>query len=112
MAALHGSLRFRDELRFVAFDLPFLAGVDLRGLPWTERRERLELLASAFEPPYQLSPLVAPSRALADQMAAGELEGIVLKQRAAPYRDGRRGAWSKVKDPSWHEREAWRFERR
>jgi ATP-dependent DNA ligase len=46
----------------------------------------------------------------AQQIAAGELEGIVLKQCAAPYRDGKRGTWSKVKDPSWHEREAWRFE--
>jgi hypothetical protein len=46
------------------------------------------------------------SRALAEQMATGELEGIVLKHTAAPSRDGKRGASSKVKDPSWHEREA------
>jgi ATP-dependent DNA ligase len=40
MAALLGRLRYRPQLRFVAFDLPFLVGVDLRLLPWTERRQR------------------------------------------------------------------------
>ena len=49
MAALHGSKRFQPELRYVVFDVPFLAGVDLRRLPWIERRERLELLAQAFD---------------------------------------------------------------
>lgn len=45
MAALHGSKRYREDLRFVVFDVPVLAGVDLRRLPWQERRERLELVA-------------------------------------------------------------------
>jgi ATP-dependent DNA ligase len=45
-------------------------------------------------------------------MEAGTLEGIVLKDRDAPYRDGRRVGWVKIKDRSWYEREAWRFERR
>jgi ATP-dependent DNA ligase len=112
MAALHGSQRFRNRPRFVAFDLPFLAGVDLRFLPWTERRERLDLLAQAFAPPYELSPVIEPSRSLAGDMADGRLEGIVLKHRASTDRGGSRAGWSKVKDPSWHEREAWRFERR
>jgi ATP-dependent DNA ligase len=56
MAALHGSRRYRDKLRFVAFDVPYLAGADLRTIPWQDRRERLELLAQAFAPPYLLSP--------------------------------------------------------
>jgi ATP-dependent DNA ligase len=75
-------------------------------------RERLELLSRAFDVPYELSPLVEPSRALAEQMADGRLEGIVLKDRSSAYRDGSRRGWSKVKDPSWQEREAWRFDRR
>jgi ATP-dependent DNA ligase len=29
ISALHGSRRFRDQLRFVVFDVPYLAGVDL-----------------------------------------------------------------------------------
>lgn len=112
MAALLGSKRHRDRLRFVVFDLPVVAGVDLRPLPWHERRERLELLARAFDVPLELSPIVEPSASLADQMADGRLEGIVLKDRTAPYRDGSRAGWAKVKDASWYEREAWRFDRR
>jgi len=45
-------------------------------------------------------------------MAAGRLEGVVLKDRMSTYRDGTGARWSKVKDRSWHEREAWRFDRR
>jgi ATP-dependent DNA ligase len=112
MATLYGSRRHRDRLRFVVFDVPVLAGVDLRSLPWHERRERLELIAQAFDVPLELSPLVEPSRGLVDQMADGRLEGIVLKYRTAPYRDGSRAGWAKVKDRSWYEREASRFDKR
>ena len=48
MAALYGSREHAPNLRFVVFDLPVLAGVDLRTQPWQERRERLELLALPF----------------------------------------------------------------
>jgi ATP-dependent DNA ligase len=117
MAALLGSKRHRDQLRFVVFDVPVLAGVDLRSLPWQERRERLELLAQAFDVPLELSPLVEQSRGLVEAMEDGRLEGIVLKDRTAPYRDGSRVGWTKLKDRSlkdrsWCAREAWRFDRR
>ena len=112
MAALQGSARHGDALRVHVFDLPMLAGVDLRALPWHERRERLELLAQAFEDPYRLVPVVQPDTSLAVNMAAGVLEGIVLKDRSSTYRDGSRAGWSKVKDPSWYHREPWRFDRR
>jgi len=100
------------SLRFVAFDVPVLAGVDLRSLRWSERREPLELLAQAFDVPLELSPIVEPTRALALDIADGRLEGIVLKDRASTYRDGSRAGWFKVKDRSWYEHEAWRFNRR
>ena len=104
--------RFGPLLRLVVFDVPVLAGVDLRSLPWEERRGRLELLGSAFDVPFELSPVVEPSAALAEQMTDGRLEGLVVKDRRSPYRDGSRAGWFKVKDRSWYEREAWRFERR
>jgi bifunctional non-homologous end joining protein LigD len=112
MAALVGARERRKDLRFVAFDVPILAGVDLRPLPWRERRERLELVAQAFELPFELSPLVEPDIDLVAQMADGRLEGIVLKDRESAYRDGSRAGWAKVKDPSWYARECWRFDRR
>jgi ATP-dependent DNA ligase len=107
-----GSKRYRLSLRFVVFDVPVLAGTDLRELSWQERRDRLELLSRAFAEPYELSPVIEPSVAIALDMAEGRLEGIVLKDRHGSYRDGSRRGWSKVKDLSWQEREAWRFDRR
>ena len=112
MSALLGSKRFRPSLRFVVFDVPVLLGTDLPGLPWQDRRNRLELLARAFDMPLELSPLVEPTLSLVDHMQNGRLEGIVLKDRMSTYRDGTRVGWSKVKDRSWYEREAWRFDRR
>ena len=94
------------------FDVPYLAGVDLRRLPWRERRERLELIAQAFVAPIELSPVIGPSEALALDMVDGRIEGIVLKDRESTYRDGSRAGWFKVKDRGWYEREAWRFDRR
>ena len=112
MSALLGSKTHRRDLRIVVFDVPILAGVDLRRLPWQERRERLELLAQAFDVPLELSPVIEPRRGLALEMAEGRLEGVVLKDRTSTYRDGSRAGWWKVKDPSWIQREAWRFDRR
>jgi ATP-dependent DNA ligase len=94
------------------FDVPVLARVDLRALPSSERRERLELLPLAFDRPLELSPVVEPCVDLARQMANGTIEGVVVKDRTSAYRDGSRAGWTKVKDPSWYEREAWRFDRR
>jgi hypothetical protein len=61
---------------------------------------------------YGQTPLVDASRALAEHMAYRRVKGIVLKDRTSTYRDGSRRGWSNVKDPSWIEREAWRFDRR
>jgi ATP-dependent DNA ligase len=52
----------------------------------------------------ELSPVVRPSTALAEQMADGRLEGLVEKDRRSPYRDGSRAGWFKVMDRSWYER--------
>jgi ATP-dependent DNA ligase len=73
MAALLGSSKYRASLRFVVFDVPVLLGADLRGLAWQDRRERLELLAQAFDVPIELSPLVDPSIGLLEQMVDGLL---------------------------------------
>jgi len=48
---------------------------------------------------------------LGERIVNGELEGLVLKDRTAPYRSGSRRGWSKVKPPDWHEKHRERFRR-
>jgi ATP-dependent DNA ligase len=107
-----GAKRFADRLRFVAFDVPVLAGVDPRGLSWAERRSRLELLAEAFELPIQLSPIAERCVGRDTHMTAGPIAGRVIRDRTSTYRDGSRSGWFNVKDRSRYEREAWRSEQR
>ncbi|MBT8459902.1 MAG: ATP-dependent DNA ligase, partial [Boseongicola sp.] len=91
-----------------AYDLLEEGGADLRALPFAERRTRLECLLSKVPPeaPLRLSPLLdfqswddlAAERARSREIAA---EGVMLKRKDSPYRDGRRkGDWWKWKvDP-------------
>lgn len=88
----------------MAYDLIEEGGADLRELPLSERRARLEALAAkAAHPALVLSPvLVAASwEALAEERRASRargVEGMMLKRRGAPYRVGRvRGDWWKWK---------------
>src|SRR5262249_10389591 len=103
---------FPTHLR--AYDLLIEGETDLRELPFTERRARLEqFVARLDDPRVDLSPLVAFTTW--DELAAtrrrpaapgagpdaGAVEGIMLKRRDAPYLPGRpKGPWWKWKrDP-------------
>jgi bifunctional non-homologous end joining protein LigD len=91
-----------DDLIYFAFDLLFEDGKDLRKLPLTERKERLEALLGKYAKS-KTSPLryVAHFAASGDDMLASArkhgLEGIISKQADAPYRSGRGGSWLKIK---------------
>ncbi|WP_164157326.1 cisplatin damage response ATP-dependent DNA ligase [Sandarakinorhabdus rubra] len=86
------------------YDLLAHAGEDVRALPWTARRQRLEALLPRLDPErFELSPVVeardweelATLRAGARDAA---IEGLMLKRRDAPYLAGRRaGLWFKWK---------------
>jgi ATP-dependent DNA ligase len=82
---------------YVAFDLLALAGVDMRTQRWTNRRRRLESLAS-WTPPLQLS-MVTDNHAEAHEwfevLPTMGVEGLVAKGKASRYEPGRRG-WLKV----------------
>ena len=89
------------------YDILFDRGEDLRGLPFDERRTRLEGWARAnLHPRLDLSPIV-PFRDL-DELEARRsepphpaIEGVMLKRADSPYRAGRpKGLWFKWKrDP-------------
>lgn len=104
------SSRIMQEVpaRLLVYDLLELDGRDLRGLPLSDRRAKLEalLLGLPADSPLNISPLVAA----ADWDAAARLrlhvrergvEGLMLKRASSPYRAGRpRGDWWKWKiDP-------------
>jgi DNA ligase-1 len=105
-------LEFPAHLR--AYDLLVDGTQDLRGLPFAERRARLQaFIAKLSNPRIDLSPLVpfetwqALIAARADPAAAGAgadaaaVEGVMLKRRDAAYVPGRpKGLWWKWKrDP-------------
>ncbi len=89
------------------YDILFDGHADLRELPWTVRRSRLERFAGSLEgDQFDVSQLIHASnfeeledlRANARDVA---IEGIMLKRRDSPYVAGRRtGLWYKWKrDP-------------
>jgi DNA ligase-1 len=112
---------------FVAYDLLELDGIDIRGLPLTERRRRLEALvplpctagvgpaataaasAAVTENAAGLSPRLLHSPCVVgeswESLAAARstsrdrgVEGLMLKRRTSPYGVGRvRGDWWKWK---------------
>jgi bifunctional non-homologous end joining protein LigD len=86
------------SLVYVAFDLLFLDGRDLRSLPLVERKAQLARLLKARRGRLRYSAHSdVPGRRVYERACRLGLEGIVSKQRNAPYTSGRGAAWLKVK---------------
>jgi bifunctional non-homologous end joining protein LigD len=84
---------------YAIFDLLYLDGHSLMGLPYTERRERLEALE--LSGPAWRVPAAHPGEGtpLLEATEAQGLEGVVAKRLDSRYEPGRRGgAWIKVKN--------------
>ena len=86
------------------YDALLIDGCDLRDLPFTERRLRLEAWHARCRPPLtDLSELIAvDDREALDAIWSGaraaEIEGLMLKRRQSPYLAGRpKGHWYKWK---------------
>jgi bifunctional non-homologous end joining protein LigD len=89
-----------EDLVFFAFDLLFQAREDLRPLPLTDRKARLEALLKARGVSHRLhfvAHLVSGAQGVYTSACKMGLEGIISKQLAAPYRSGRSGSWLKTK---------------
>jgi len=86
------------DLVFFAFDLLQLDGTDIRTLPCEDRRKRLQHLVGDGRPELRFSDAFDGSgAALFAKVAEMELEGIVSKRRASPYRSGDSRDWLKTK---------------
>jgi bifunctional non-homologous end joining protein LigD len=83
---------------YMAFDVIFLDGADLTGLPLDERRSLLEeIVVPGLQ--IQLSP-ATPNDGVALFKAAAQqgLEGVMAKRRKSPYQPGARSRdWLKIK---------------
>jgi len=87
-----------DRFVFYVFDIIYLDGFDLRSLPLIERKSLLEKLVPRDNGVIRFSGHLDESGAMVLQHACRlSLEGIVSKQRDAPYRPGRGKTWVKSK---------------
>lgn len=98
------ALMARHPAHLRLYDALEIAGEDLRGLSFEERRARLEAWHRDHAPPFtDLSERLrfadkAGLRAAWEQTRAAAIEGLMLKRRSSPYLAGRpKGHWFKWK---------------
>lgn len=98
----------REPVRFQAYDLLRLDGMDMRKVSLEERRKKLEAILSSLPPdfPIGLSPLVeekswASLRKLREESRNRGVEGFMLKKKDSSFESRRvKGCWYKWKvDP-------------
>ena len=87
-----------EQLRYYAFDLLQVNGVDLRSRPLEERKGLLQQVLRGAPKLLAFSEhFTQPGDQMLAHACALGLEGIVSKERGAPYRSGRIGSWLKSK---------------
>jgi len=103
-AALGEGGKTKDLIYFV-FDLLFVDGEDLRGLPLSERKARLAALMADHEGPRlrYVEHFTSGGDAVLLSACRMSLEGIISKKLDAPYRSGRGDIWTKAKCRAGHE---------
>ncbi len=104
-AALSGGKT--DELIFYAFDLLFAEGEDLRKLPLSERKQRLQVLLDGRRKRDKgviqyVDHFETGGDAILESACKMSLEGIVSKMTSAPYQSGRNESWMKAKCRAGH----------
>ncbi|MFO1113348.1 MAG: DNA ligase D [Rhodospirillales bacterium] len=93
-----------QDLVFFVFDLLFAGSQDLRPLPLSERKARLE--ASIADTPANIryvEHFIAAGDAVLQSACRMSLEGIISKRLDAPYTSGRSDTWVKSKCRQGHE---------
>jgi bifunctional non-homologous end joining protein LigD len=98
----------RRECIFFAFDLLYLNGEDLRGLPLLERKAALKkLLKRRRSRILYVDHIERDGRRLFEQIVRMDLEGVVCKRRDSPYRVTQQPSryWIKVKNRQYSQLE-------
>ncbi len=97
-----------DQLIYFVFDLLFAGEEDLRPLPLSERKQRLQNLLTDNLPTNHsniryVEHFASGGDAMLQSACRMSLEGIVSKKLDAPYRSGRGDDWTKSKCRAGHE---------
>jgi len=87
----------RTPLTFVAFDLLYADGRDLRDVPLEERKTKLEKLIVPGHAVMYSKHIIGEGRAFFALAQREGLEGIIGKRRDSPYRMSRSRDWFKMK---------------
>jgi bifunctional non-homologous end joining protein LigD len=93
----------RPDLTYVAFDLLYAAGRDLRALPLEERKATLAASIVADRGVLYSQHIERTGTAFFELAKREGLEGIMAKRRDSPYRTTRSREWVKIK--AKHEQE-------
>jgi DNA ligase D-like protein (predicted ligase) len=104
--ALRRELSRKDSKRvvYLAFDLLYLDGRDLRQRPYVERKRELQaLLAGAPEILSYVEYLEGDGQEAFRHACQLGLEGLVCKRKDSPYRSGRQEFWIKLKCKKTHD---------
>jgi ATP-dependent DNA ligase len=100
------TIKGRDAAVFYAFDLVWLNGADLRGLPLLERKARLCKLVSGSHCPRLLyaQHIDGAGKQFFNEICHRDLEGVVGKRKNGLYREDRPD-WLKIKNRSYSQTE-------
>ncbi len=91
----------RREPTYIAFDLLFADGEDIRPLPLKERKARLEKIAHRYGL-QRTEPFIGEGRPLFSAVCKLDLEGIVAKWIADAY--GPQTKWWKIRHPNYSQK--------
>jgi bifunctional non-homologous end joining protein LigD len=87
-----------SNLRYIAFDLLFADGEDLRSLPLIERKKRLKALLKKAKPPILFGDhLTGDAEKVFKEACRLGVEGLVSKDKNSTYASGRSSSWIKSK---------------
>jgi len=86
---------------YMAFDVLFCNGRDVRARPLRARRARLEDIVAGSELMFPVRRLAADGFAAWDEVVKRGFEGYVAKDEASAYADGPTKRWVKVKQKGW-----------
>ena len=89
---------FVGKMSFIAFDLPFTRGLDLRETVQGLRSVLLhELVREVNDPRLIINPVLPVDLAIYEELVAAGGEGVILKNREGIYKSGRNSDWLKIK---------------